>query len=131
MADFNFVRDPFLKILGTVVLLQGGAACADYGVQESREGQGLTSRYKYDTIIRDSSGRYRGNSDLNLGDTRVYFYSFRGTALAKISPDQKMAIREMIESRGGGPIDCLLGFKIIDIGRSQYGGVTAKLECND
>jgi hypothetical protein len=85
--------------------------------------------YKYHTLIRDSSGKYRNGSVLAPGDTFVYQYGFRWKDVVEIDKDLSVAAKAFIELRHGAPPECTSGIKIIKIIRGENGGVAANVEC--
>ncbi len=85
--------------------------------------------YKYQTLIRDSSGHYRNVGLPNPGEAFVYQYGFRGNDLVSIDKDLSVAAKTFIERRHGAPPECTNGFKIFKIIRGENGGVAANVEC--
>jgi hypothetical protein len=85
--------------------------------------------YKYHTLIRDSSGKYRNADVLSPGDIFVYQYGIRWKDLVEIDKDLSVAAKVFIERRHGAPPECTSGIKIVKIIRGENGGVAANVEC--
>jgi hypothetical protein len=111
------------------VLLLSASLVVTSGCSTSPPERSPTSGYKYHTLIRSASGKYRHADVLELGETYVYSYGFRVKDLHEISHDLSVAAKIFIERRNGIPPECTNGIKIIATGLLENGGAAASAEC--
>ena len=116
-------NSPMIGMLGFMLVLATGA-CSTPSADS-----GAKVRYKYHSLVRDSSGHYRNGVPLEPGDTSVFSYSFRVADLEALDNDLAIAARKFIEQRHAEPRECPNGIEIAAVGRLENGGVAARVEC--